>query len=51
MAGFMSDSILKTVMVPINRAGWPFIGLFATVAVGLSAVSDSLGWSGAALTA
>ncbi|MBT3307522.1 MAG: phosphatidylserine decarboxylase family protein, partial [Alphaproteobacteria bacterium] len=27
--------MLKIVMVPINPAGWPFIGLFAAAAVGL----------------
>lgn len=46
----MSDSMLKSVLVPINRAGWPFIGLFATVSVGLAALSDTLGWTGALLT-
>ena len=42
--------MLKTVLVPINRAGWPFIGLFAAVSVGLTALSDTLGGMGALLT-
>ena len=43
--------MLKSVLVPINRAGWPFIGLFAAVSVGLTALSDTLGGAGALLTA
>ena len=43
--------MLNTVLVPIHRAGWPFIGLFAAVSVGLALVSEPLGWIGAVLTA
>jgi len=42
--------LLKIVLVPINPAGWPFIGLFAAVSVGLFQVSGPFGWTGALLT-
>ena len=43
---------LKTVLVPINPAGWPFIGLFAAGALALAYfVGEPLGWAGAVLTA
>ncbi len=43
--------MLKIVFVPINRAGWPFIGLFAAASVGLADVAPLAGWIGAFLTA
>ena len=43
-------SALKTVIVPINRAGWPFIGLFAAASVGLFFLAQPLGWIGLVLT-
>ncbi len=43
--------MLKIVLVPINPAGWPFIGLFAAVTVGLFMLSEPLGWIGVVLTA
>ena len=43
--------LLKTVFVPVHRAGWPFIGLFAAAAVGLAYVAWPLGVAGAVLTA
>jgi phosphatidylserine decarboxylase len=43
--------LLKSVLVPIHRAGWPFIGLFAVVTVGLALVAQPLGWLGLVLTA
>lgn len=43
--------MLKTILVPIHRDGWPFIGLFAAIAVGLALVAQPLGWLGAVLTA
>lgn len=46
----MSGSILSTVLVPINRAGWPFIGIFAVCAAGLFLVAEPLGWIGVVLT-
>jgi len=42
--------ILKTIMVPIHKAGKPFIAIFAVVALGLSLVNVSLGWVGLILT-
>ena len=44
-------SALKTVIVPINKAGWPFIALFAIVSVLLFTWSTVLGWVGLVLTA
>jgi len=46
----MSGSMLSTVLVPINRAGWPFIGIFAAFALGLFFVAQPLGWIGVVLT-
>ncbi len=43
--------MLKTVLIPINRAGWPFIGLFAVISLVLASFSEPLGWVGALLTA
>ncbi len=42
--------MLKSVLVPINRAGWPFIGVFAGASVILSWYAEPLGWVGAILT-
>jgi len=42
--------LLKIVLVPINPAGWPFIGLFAAATIGLFMISDPLGWLGVILT-
>ena len=42
--------MLKTVFVPINRAGWPFIALFAVAAVILGLIASPLGWLGVILT-
>jgi phosphatidylserine decarboxylase len=42
---------MKIVMVPINPAGWPFIGLFAAATVGLFMLAEPLGWVGVVLTA
>lgn len=42
---------LKTVCVPINRAGWPFLGLFAAGTVALWLLAEPLGWLGVILTA
>jgi len=39
-------SALKTVIVPINRAGWPFIAAFAVGAALLAQVAEPLGWLG-----
>ena len=42
--------MLKTVLVPINRAGWPFIAIFAIVAAGLWYWHFSAGLVGCVLT-
>jgi phosphatidylserine decarboxylase len=42
--------LLKIVLVPINRAGWPFIGLFAAASVAMAYVAQPLGLIGAILT-
>ncbi len=42
--------MLKSVLVPINAAGWPFIGLFAAFTVGLFYLAAPLGWAGVVLT-
>jgi len=44
-------ALLKTVFVPVHRAGWPFIGLFATATISLAYVGWPLGMAGAVLTA
>lgn len=42
--------MLKSVFVPINRAGWPFIAIFAVIAAGLFYLSIIAGWIGVVLT-
>ncbi len=42
--------MLKTVLVPINSAGWPFIALFALVSLGMAWWWRPLGWVGLILT-
>jgi phosphatidylserine decarboxylase len=44
-------SALDTVLVPINRAGWPFIAVFAAITAVLAFVAEPLGWIGAIATA
>lgn len=44
-------SMLKYLLVPIHREGWPFIALFAAVAILLGLLWQPLGWLGALLTA
>ncbi len=44
-------SAIDTVVVPIHRAGWPFIAAFAVVSLVLGlAVAEPLGWLGLVLT-
>lgn len=44
-------SALDTVVVPIHRAGWPFVAAFAVVSLILGlAVAEPLGWIGLVLT-
>ncbi|MBL8659155.1 MAG: phosphatidylserine decarboxylase [Rhodospirillales bacterium] len=44
-------SIVDTMLVPIQRAGWPFVAAFALATVVLFAVAQPLGWLGLVLTA
>jgi phosphatidylserine decarboxylase len=47
-------SILNSIrrqLVPVHREGWPFVGIFAVVAVLLAWIWSPLGWIGAILTA
>ena len=41
---------MKTLLVPIHRAGWPFIAIFAVAAILLNTVSEALGLVGVVLT-
>ncbi len=43
--------MLKDFLVPIHRAGWPFIAIFAVLALVLFLVFPPLGWVGLILTA
>lgn len=43
-------SLLKIVLVPIHREGWPFIAIFAVAAVLLGVLWEPLGWIGVLLT-
>jgi len=42
--------MLKTVFVPINKAGWPFIFFFTAITVALAFLWKPLGWVGLILT-
>jgi phosphatidylserine decarboxylase len=42
---------LNTVLVPIHRAGWPFVAIFAIVSAVMFLVWPPLGWAGLVLTA
>lgn len=44
------ETIRKTLFVPINPAGWPFICIFAVVAALLALWAAPLGWIGLILT-
>lgn len=44
-------STFSSVLVPINRAGWPFIALFAAVTAVLAFIAEPLGWLGVIVTA
>lgn len=46
-----NDLLTETVLVPIHRAGWPFIAGFAAAGVLLMLVAPWLGWLGLGLTA
>lgn len=49
--GLETMQLLKPVLVPINRAGWPFIAVFAAVTLILFGLWAPLGWLGVVLTA
>lgn len=44
------DAVSNSALIPINRAGWPFVALFAAAAAGLFLVWEPLGWAGVVLT-
>ena len=46
----MSASMLATVVKPLHREGWRFVGAFAAVTAILFFVWQPLGWAGAVLT-
>lgn len=46
----MSDSLLSTVIKPVHKEGYPFIGLFAAVTAVLFLIWQPLGWVGVVLT-
>ncbi|MBL4615953.1 MAG: phosphatidylserine decarboxylase [Magnetovibrio sp.] len=43
-------AFVKTILVPINKAGWPFIALFGVIAIALGYYAEPLGWIGVVLT-
>jgi phosphatidylserine decarboxylase len=43
-------SVLKPILVPIHRDGWPFVGAFAVATAILAVLWPPLGWIGAILT-
>ena len=44
------NGVLKSILVPIAREGWPFIAIFAIGTLILFAISGPLGWIGVILT-
>jgi phosphatidylserine decarboxylase len=46
----MSDSMLSTVIKPVHREGYPFIGIFVAVTLVLFLIWQPLGWVGVVLT-
>lgn len=45
------EPVLERIFVPIHRAGWPFVGLFAAATVALGYLVEPLMWLGIVLTA
>jgi phosphatidylserine decarboxylase len=43
--------VLRSYLVPINRAGWPFIAIFAVLAIAGALYGQPLGWIGLIVTA
>ncbi len=48
---FKESNFFKDVIIPINSAGYPFIGIFFVVALIIGSLFDFLGWVGFFLTA
>ena len=46
----IGSKLLKALLPPINRAGWPFILVFAVITAGLFAAWQPAGWVGVLLT-
>jgi len=46
-----NNDLLKPILTPINRAGWPFIAIFIIITIILAYISETLGWIGIILTA
>ncbi len=44
------ETIRRTVFLPINPAGWPFIAAFAVASILLAILAEPLGWMGLVLT-
>ena len=42
--------MLKTILVPINRAGWPFIAIFFSITVIVTLISEPFGFIGLIIT-
>ena len=42
--------MLKTIFIPINRAGWPFIAIFFSLTVIAAYFSEPFGWLGVIMT-
>ena len=42
--------MLKSIFIPINRAGWPFIAIFFSLTVIVTYFSESFGWFGVIIT-
>ncbi|NNG04393.1 MAG: phosphatidylserine decarboxylase [Inquilinus sp.] len=50
-AGESPIGTIKSVLVPIHRAGWPFVAIFAVASAVLGLVWQPVGWIGLGLTA
>lgn len=46
----MAVSMIQTVVKPMHREGWKFVGIFAAVTLVLFLIWDPLGWVGVGLT-
>ena len=48
---FFKNDFYNEILVPIHKAGYPFIFIFFVFSLFLGALSDFLGWIGLILTA